>query len=102
MNPILNPILNPLILDLVEWVAEQPRAYEEVLDAWRTSCPRLTIWEDTVDQGYVAHQRSPGQSTMIVATQSGLGFLRENDRLEQDRPPQSRSDRVIRRSALGA
>jgi hypothetical protein len=43
MNPILNPILNPLILDLVEWVAEQPRAYEEVLDAWRTSCPRLTI-----------------------------------------------------------
>ena len=38
--------LDPLVLDLVEWVAKEPRTYAEVMDAWRTSCPRLTVWED--------------------------------------------------------
>jgi len=42
-----------LILDLVEWIAARPQRYEDVMDAWRTSCPKLTIWEDTVDAGYV-------------------------------------------------
>ena len=40
--------LDPLILDLVEWVAREPRPYPELIDAWRTSCPRLTVWEDAV------------------------------------------------------
>ncbi len=35
--------LDPLILDLVEWVAREPRSYLDVMDAWRTSCPRLTV-----------------------------------------------------------
>ena len=45
-----------LVLDLVEWVARKPRPYSEVIAAWRTSCPRLTIWEDAVDCGYVARE----------------------------------------------
>ena len=45
-----------LVLDLVEWVAREPRLYSEVIETWRTSCPRLTIWEDAVDLGYVARQ----------------------------------------------
>ena len=43
-----------LVLDLIEWIGEQPRPYSEVIAAWRTSCPRLTIWEDAVDAGLVA------------------------------------------------
>jgi hypothetical protein len=46
-----------LVLDFVEWVAARPRTYAEVMEAWRTSCPRLTIWEDSVDQGLVARER---------------------------------------------
>ena len=45
-----------LVLDLVEWIAREPRPYSEVIDTWRTSCPRLTIWEDAVDRGYVARR----------------------------------------------
>ena len=45
-----------LVLDLVEWVAREPRLYSEVIETWRTSCPRLTIWEDAVDRGYVTRQ----------------------------------------------
>jgi hypothetical protein len=49
----MSETLRPLILDLVAFVAERPRPYAEVLDAWRTSCPRLTVWEDAVDGGLV-------------------------------------------------
>ena len=45
-----------LVLDLVEWIGREPRLYSEVIETWRTSCPRLTIWEDAVDRGYVARQ----------------------------------------------
>jgi hypothetical protein len=45
---------DPLVLDFVEWVAREPRAYAEVIATWKTSCPRLTIWEDAADRGYVA------------------------------------------------
>jgi hypothetical protein len=51
---------DPLVLDLVEWIAREPRLYSEVIEAWRTSCPRLTIWEDAVDRGYVARQPGAG------------------------------------------
>jgi hypothetical protein len=48
--------INPLVFDLLEWLAISPRPYAEVMDLWRTSCPRLTIWEDAVDLGYVVRR----------------------------------------------
>ena len=50
----MSDTIRPLMLDLVAFVAERPRPYAEVLDAWRTSCPRLTVWEDAVEAGLVA------------------------------------------------
>jgi hypothetical protein len=46
-----DPSINPLVFDLLEWLALSPRPYAEVMEVWRTSCPRLTIWEDAVDLG---------------------------------------------------
>ena len=65
-----------LVLDLVEWIGREPRLYSEVIETWRPSCPRLTIWEDAVDRGYVARQ--PGAKVAI--TESGAKFLREHGR----------------------
>lgn len=42
-----------LVLDLLEWLARQDRSYTETMDAWRTSCPRLPVWEDANDRGLV-------------------------------------------------
>lgn len=42
-----------LVRDLLDWIAVQPPTYTDVLAVWRTSCPRRTIWEDTVDAGLV-------------------------------------------------
>ena len=69
-----------LVLDLVEWVAREPRPYPEVIATWRTSCPRLTIWEDAVDYGYVA--RASDSRAMVVVTEDGRNWLRRHGRLD--------------------
>lgn len=72
--------LDPLVLDLVEWVGQRPRRYAEVIEVWRTSCPRLTVWEDAVDRGYVARRPSAAGATMVVTTAAGTDFLRAHGR----------------------
>jgi hypothetical protein len=69
-----------LVLDLVEWVAREPRPYSEVIATWRTSCPRLTIWEDAVDSGYVARETVAGLGVMVAVTEEGRKLLRANGR----------------------
>ena len=70
-----------LILDLVEWIAARPRCYEDTMEAWRTSCPNLTIWEDTVDAGYVQIRPGRGMQKMVVITDRGKEFLDANQRI---------------------
>ena len=72
--------LTPLIADLVEWVAGHPRPYGEVLDAWRTSCPRLPVWEEAVDRGLVGFVRGPDGGRDVLATEQGRRFLCETGR----------------------
>jgi hypothetical protein len=63
-----------LVLDFVEWIAAGPRRYCDVMEAWRTSCPRLTIWEDAIDQGLVQRCRIDGELS-IVTTEAGRDLL---------------------------
>jgi hypothetical protein len=72
--------LAPLILDLLEWIAMRPRTYAEVIDAWRTSCPRLPVWEDANDRGFVAKWRAPDGDTVVSVTPIGYKFLEESGR----------------------
>ena len=65
-----------LILDLLEWVTTKERTYEEVMDAWRTSCPRLPVWEDANDLGLVEVERLDGRS-LVRATPRGAELLKE-------------------------
>ena len=67
--------LDPLIRDLVEWCAKEPRACAEVIEAWRTSCPRLTVWEDAVDRGFLVREPRAGGATMVAVTPAGRVFL---------------------------
>lgn len=46
-----------LFIDLLLWLSSGDRAYDEVMEAWRTSCPRLTIWEDAVSAGWVERRK---------------------------------------------
>jgi hypothetical protein len=70
-----------LVLDLVEWIAREPRLYSEVIETWRTSCPRLTIWEDAVDRGYVVREQVAGAGVRVAITEGGEEFLRRHGRM---------------------
>jgi hypothetical protein len=76
----MSSTIEPLILDLVEWVAKEPRTYDEVMDAWRTSCPRLTVWEDAVDRGLVRREARRGAGLLVVATSAGHELLKAHRR----------------------
>lgn len=80
--------LDPLILDMLEWIAKAPRTYADVMEAWRTSCPRLTVWEDAVDRGFIARRRHFDDSIEVSVTGAGLAFLDASGRL----PDTSRAD----------
>ena len=67
-------VVEALILDLLEWLAERDRSYDEAIGAWRTSCPRLPVWEDAVDRGLIVREDTNEKSTMTV-TASGLALL---------------------------
>jgi hypothetical protein len=48
-QPAESPAAEALVRQLLAWVDERPRTYGETMDAWRTSCPRLPVWEDALD-----------------------------------------------------
>jgi hypothetical protein len=68
--------IDHLILDLLEWLGTGPRPYEEVLDAWRTSCPRLPVWEEANDRGYVERQHAFGVGRFVSVSEAGTEYLR--------------------------
>jgi DNA-binding PadR family transcriptional regulator len=65
-----------LILDLLEWVANGEKSYEQVMDAWRTSCPRLPVWEDANDRGLITTERVNGRSIVRI-TSAGCALLQQ-------------------------
>jgi len=72
--------LDPLVLDFVEWVAGEQRSYSDVLDAWKTSCPRLTVWEEASERGFVMRLYVPRHGVFIGVTPAGRAFLRQHGR----------------------
>jgi hypothetical protein len=78
---MVDTVVEALILDLLEWLAQRDRTYEEVMEAWRTSCPKLSVWEDANDRGLVRREEVNGRS-LIRTTEAGRVLLAKT------RPPQ--------------
>jgi len=74
-------VVIPLVLDLLEWLSAGPRPYTEVIDAWRTSCPRLTIWEDACDMGFVTRRNPAAGPQLVELTPAGITLLIRYGRL---------------------
>ena len=78
----MSDVVESLILDLLEWVANGERTYDQVMDAWRTSCPRLTIWEDANERGLVTEEQVNGHLHVRI-TPSGLALLEQRKLLQR-------------------
>jgi D-3-phosphoglycerate dehydrogenase len=66
--------IESLILDLLEWINREQRTYRQTMDAWRTSCPRLPVWEEANRQKLVERISSPGRSIVRI-TPAGTELL---------------------------
>jgi hypothetical protein len=78
---MVNPV-DALILDLLEWIGPEPRAYSEVIEAWRTSCPRLPVWEEASARGFIERQHVAGSEAMVSVSALGMAFLGKRRRRE--------------------
>ena len=70
----MSDVVEPLILDLLEWVVDGEREYAEVMDAWRTSCPRLPVWEEANARGLVT-RIVRGGTPLVAITPTGRALL---------------------------
>jgi hypothetical protein len=74
-----------IMIQFLSWVADRPRSYAETMDAWRTSCPRLSVWEDAVIAGLVRLESEGGRAVRL--TERGAAILRQAH--DQDGAPAS-------------
>lgn len=70
----MSETVDALLFDMLAWLARGAQPYAEVMDAWRTSCPRLTVWEDAVERRLVEHARVD-RVAVVRITQEGRAFL---------------------------
>jgi len=83
MPPLhLTPAADPaalLLREFLAWVDAGPRVYAETMAAWRTSCPRLPVWEDATEAGLV--RLDPGGARQgevrVRLTEAGKAALRK-------------------------
>jgi hypothetical protein len=83
-------VVDTLILDLLEWLARRERSYEEIMEAWRTSCPKLPVWEEANDRGLLNIEDVAGRRIVRVSA-SGRALL------EHGRPSPSAGDSAANR-----
>jgi hypothetical protein len=74
----MSDTVDTLILDLLEWIGPGPRPYAEVLEAWRTSCPRLPVWEDATDRGFIVRHHAPEHGALVSVSPTGAAHLRQH------------------------
>jgi hypothetical protein len=77
---VTDPV-EPLIIDLLEWIGPKPRSYAEVMDVWRTSCPRLPVWEEANARGYITRQHSAETGSLVSVSPLGRDVLRQRRRM---------------------
>ena len=73
-----------LILQLLEHVAGTEPSYDELIDAWHTSCPRLPVWEEANERGLVTRVRAHGHAVVRI-TPAGAALLDRYRRVESGR-----------------
>ena len=70
--------MRALMLELLAWIAARPRTYDETMRAWRTSCPRMPIWEDATTDGLVevcSVEHGTMSNAIVRVTAAGRAFL---------------------------
>jgi hypothetical protein len=80
--PAALPSVSLLALQFLAWLAARPRSRADVMDAWRSTCPRQSVWEDTVIDGLV---RIDADTAAVVLTPLGRAVLAQAEAADAKR-----------------
>jgi 6-phosphogluconolactonase (cycloisomerase 2 family) len=75
-------------IQFLEWIARNRRSYAAVQEAWRSTCPRLSIWEDALGAGLVECEQATGKPAMdcaVTLSDKGRSLLQAHIKLEENR-----------------
>lgn len=86
-RPEATDTVDSLILDLLEWIGPTSRTYTETLDAWRTSCPRLPVWEEATDRGFISLRSATEGGSLVCLSAAGTQHLRTHRQLSTRQTP---------------
>ena len=76
MTAAMQPAAHALTQQFLAWVAEGARSYADA-EAWRRSCPHLSIWEDAISDGLVRFENGASmKESRLVLTAAGQARLR--------------------------
>ena len=68
--------VSPLLLEFLAWVGRRSRTYDEAMEAWRSSCPRHTVWEDALTDGLIEVETGvPLRQAVVSLTPGGRALL---------------------------
>jgi hypothetical protein len=73
MEPAMSDSPSLIMIQFLSWVADRPRTYRQTMDAWRTSCPRLSVWEDAILDNLVRIES--GEDRAVTLTPRGRALL---------------------------
>jgi len=65
------------MLEFLSWVSSRPRSYAAAMEAWRSTCPRHTVWEDAL-MGGLMQVISKGAQQQVALTPQGRVILEQN------------------------
>ena len=81
----MSPPVSLLMVQFLAWVAERPHSYAEAMDAWRSHCPRMTVWEDATIDGLVRLANGADQA-VVALTPRGQEVLYGSAELTKANP----------------
>src|SRR6516162_9228283 len=79
MPDSIKPTPSLIMIQFLAWVADRPRTYADAMDAWRTSCPRLSVWEDAIIEDLVRIEGNGASraASAVTLTRRGRAVLQK-------------------------
>jgi hypothetical protein len=73
---VMGESANLLMIEFLSWISNRPRTYSEAMEAWQSHCPRQTIWEDAIIDGYIQlNRQESNRDPEVTLTASGRALL---------------------------
>ena len=64
-----------IMIQFLAWVADRPRTYSQTMEAWHSTCPRLSVWEDAIIDRLVRIDNDADRA--VVLTAQGRAVLKK-------------------------